>query len=136
VYRFGSPVWTAPAEGLRGDLHWPTVENVAELLGRVGRRTWLTLGQPPGSLAGDPGAGHRDARQRAPSTAMTARTRPAGATLPVSEVFGPTFQGEGALRGAGASFIRLGGCNLTCRDCDTPYTWDAARYDLRAELTP
>jgi 7-carboxy-7-deazaguanine synthase len=57
------------------------------------------------------------------------------ATLPVSEVFGPTFQGEGRSSGRLASFIRLGGCNLTCHGCDTAYTWDAARYDLRAELT-
>lgn len=35
-----------------------------------------------------------------------------------------------------AAFIRLGGCNLTCFGCDTAYTWDATRYNLRAELTP
>lgn len=57
-------------------------------------------------------------------------------TLPVSEVFGPTVQGEGPSAGAVAAFIRLGGCNLTCARCDTPYTWDARRHDLRAELTP
>lgn len=56
-------------------------------------------------------------------------------TLPVAEVFGPTFQGEGPSAGRLASFVRLGGCNLTCRDCDTPYTWDASRYRLRDELT-
>ncbi len=56
--------------------------------------------------------------------------------LSVSEIFGPTFQGEGPSAGAVAAFIRLGGCNLTCRDCDTAYTWDASRFDLRAELTP
>ena len=57
-------------------------------------------------------------------------------TLPIAEVFGPTFQGEGPSAGRLAAFIRVGGCNLTCRDCDTPYTWDAGRYDLRAELPP
>lgn len=57
-------------------------------------------------------------------------------TLPISEVFGPTIQGEGANTGRVCSFIRVGGCNLTCKGCDTPYTWDADRYDLRAELTP
>ncbi len=57
-------------------------------------------------------------------------------TLPVAEVFGPTFQGEGRSLGVLASFVRLGGCNLTCRACDTAFTWDARRYDLRAELTP
>lgn len=57
------------------------------------------------------------------------------ATLPVSEIFGPTIQGEGPSAGRHASFVRLGGCNLSCGACDTPYTWDASRHDLRAELT-
>lgn len=57
-------------------------------------------------------------------------------TLPVAELFGPTFQGEGHGTGRLAAFIRLGGCNLTCHLCDTPYTWDGSRYDLRTELTP
>jgi 7-carboxy-7-deazaguanine synthase len=56
-------------------------------------------------------------------------------TLPIAEIFGPTFQGEGPSAGQVAAFIRLGGCNLTCRDCDTAYTWDAGRYDLRTEIT-
>lgn len=55
-------------------------------------------------------------------------------SLTLSEVFGPTIQGEGPSTGRRASFIRLGGCNLSCSWCDTPYTWDASRYDLRAEL--
>lgn len=57
------------------------------------------------------------------------------ATLPVSEVFGPTLQGEGPHAGRPALFVRLMGCNLSCSWCDTPYTWDGSRYDLRAETT-
>lgn len=57
-------------------------------------------------------------------------------TVPVVEIFGPTFQGEGPCAGRSADFIRLGGCNLTCFGCDTPWTWDGKRYDLRAEMTP
>jgi 7-carboxy-7-deazaguanine synthase len=56
-------------------------------------------------------------------------------TLPVSEVF-TSFQGEGPRAGRVCTFIRLGGCNLACSWCDTPYTWDAKRFDLRQELTP
>jgi 7-cyano-7-deazaguanosine (preQ0) biosynthesis protein QueE len=56
--------------------------------------------------------------------------------LPVVEIFGPTIQGEGPYAGRIADFIRLGGCNLTCAWCDTAYSWDASRFDLRAEITP
>jgi len=54
-------------------------------------------------------------------------------TLPVSEVFGPTFQGEGPHTGRRTGFVRLGRCNLSCEWCDTPYTWDTTRYDVKAE---
>lgn len=56
--------------------------------------------------------------------------------LPVVETFGPTIQGEGPYAGRNAEFIRLGGCNLNCNWCDTPYSWDGHRYNLRAEITP
>lgn len=55
-------------------------------------------------------------------------------TLVASEVFGPTIQGEGPNVGRRAGFIRLGGCNLACSWCDTPYSWDGSRFDLRSEL--
>lgn len=54
-------------------------------------------------------------------------------SLVVSEVFGPTHQGEGPHAGQLCAFVRLMGCNLSCSWCDTPYTWDASRYDLKAE---
>jgi len=44
--------------------------------------------------------------------------------LLVSEIFGPTLQGEGPTAGLPTMFLRLGGCNLACSWCDTPYTWD------------
>ena len=54
--------------------------------------------------------------------------------LVVSEVFGPTFQGEGPSLGRRAAFVRLGRCNLACSFCDTPYTWDWERHDPATEL--
>lgn len=45
-------------------------------------------------------------------------------TLSVSEIFGPTLQGEGPSAGQRCGFVRLGLCNLNCSWCDTSYTWD------------
>ena len=60
--------------------------------------------------------------------------------LVVSEVFGPTFQGEGPTAGRRCAFVRLGRCNLDCAWCDTPYTWDwkganGTAYDPAVELS-
>ncbi|MBW3557423.1 MAG: 7-carboxy-7-deazaguanine synthase QueE, partial [Actinobacteria bacterium] len=55
--------------------------------------------------------------------------------LVVSEVFGPTFQGEGPSTGRRAGFVRLGRCNLACGFCDTPYTWRWEDHDPAAELS-
>jgi 7-carboxy-7-deazaguanine synthase len=41
----------------------------------------------------------------------------------VSEIFGPTIQGEGVGAGRNCLFIRLALCNLECTWCDTAYTW-------------
>jgi 7-carboxy-7-deazaguanine synthase len=65
---------------------------------------------------------------------------PALRTLLVSEVFGPTIQGEGKSLGMPCAFLRLGACNLSCTWCDTPYTWDwkgqnGTKFDPKEELT-
>jgi 7-carboxy-7-deazaguanine synthase len=39
--------------------------------------------------------------------------------LPVSEIFGPTIQGEGPLAGLPCYFIRFAGCDFKCRWCDS-----------------
>lgn len=57
-------------------------------------------------------------------------------TLPVAEVFGPTWQGEGRHVGQVCGFVRTGLCNLSCQWCDTAYTWDGNRYDVSAECPP
>src|SRR5579859_3948598 len=42
-------------------------------------------------------------------------------TIMVSEVFGVTIQGEGALIGVPTVFVRTGGCDYRCSWCDTLY---------------
>lgn len=72
--------------------------------------------------------------------------QPVASMLVISEIFGPTLQGEGPRAGRRVAFVRLGRCNLDCGAsaraswrCDTPYTWDwqgklGAVHDPSAEL--
>src|SRR5262245_63137641 len=39
----------------------------------------------------------------------------------ISEIFGPTIQGEGPLFGRPTVFVRTAGCDYRCRWCDTLY---------------
>ena len=55
--------------------------------------------------------------------------------LVVSEVYGPTIQGEGPSVGRHCGFVRLGRCNLACSWCDTSFTWDWSRHDPAVELS-
>jgi 7-carboxy-7-deazaguanine synthase len=50
----------------------------------------------------------------------------------VNEIF-YSLQGEGFLAGGPSAFIRLAGCPLRCRWCDTKYAWDqtaGAHYSI------
>lgn len=80
---------------------------------------------------------------------MTVLTQATDESLVVAEVFGPVWQGEGPSTGVRCSFVRLGGCNLTCGwrrtqaglervegawACDEAKTWHSG-YNLRETLT-
>ncbi|MBA2849506.1 radical SAM protein [Thermosulfuriphilus ammonigenes] len=47
-------------------------------------------------------------------------------SLKVAEVF-VSLQGEGTLAGYPCFFVRLSGCNLRCRWCDTAWAWEGGR---------
>jgi len=51
----------------------------------------------------------------------------------ISEIFGPTIQGEGALIGKPTVFVRTGGCDFRCKWCDTLY---AVLPEYKSEWTP
>lgn len=51
----------------------------------------------------------------------------------VSEIFGPTIQGEGALIGKPTVFVRTGGCDYRCSWCDTLH---AVESEYRDEWKP
>lgn len=55
--------------------------------------------------------------------------------LPFVEALPPTIQGEGPAAGRHATFLRFGGCNLSCSWCDSQFTWNAAAYNLREQIT-
>lgn len=51
----------------------------------------------------------------------------------ISEIFGPTIQGEGALIGQPTVFVRTGGCDYRCSWCDTLHAVDSAfRHEWKA----
>jgi 7-carboxy-7-deazaguanine synthase len=50
----------------------------------------------------------------------------AEARIRISEIFGPTIQGEGALIGQPTVFVRTGGCDYRCSWCDTLHAVDPA----------
>ena len=53
------------------------------------------------------------------------------ATLPVVETF-HSLQGEGHHSGRSAFFIRLAGCSVGCRWCDTKQSWPESVHPLQS----
>ena len=64
-----------------------------------------------------------------PTTASDAKIR-------VSEIFGPTIQGEGVLIGLPTVFVRTGGCDYRCSWCDSLHAVDPKyRHDWVATVS-
>ena len=58
-----------------------------------------------------------------------------GGSIRVSEIFGPTIQGEGVLIGEPTVFVRTGGCDYRCGWCDTLHAVDPAFRDTWRPMT-
>ena len=58
---------------------------------------------------------------------------PSKSEIRVSEIFGPTIQGEGALIGLPTVFVRTGGCDYRCSWCDSLHAVDP---EYRATWAP
>ena len=56
-------------------------------------------------------------------------------TLRISEIFGPTVQGEGALIGKPTVFVRTGGCDYRCTWCDTLHAVESKYRDTWIPMT-
>jgi 7-carboxy-7-deazaguanine synthase len=54
----------------------------------------------------------------------------------ISEIFGPTVQGEGPLIGRPTIFVRTGGCDYRCAWCDTLYAVLPEHRDEWVLMTP
>src|SRR5262245_57803615 len=56
--------------------------------------------------------------------------------ISISEIFGPTVQGEGPLVGRPTVFVRTGGCDYRCTWCDTLYALLPKYRDEWLLMTP
>ena len=56
-------------------------------------------------------------------------------TFIVTEIFGPTLQGEGALVGRPTFFVRFGGCDLRCSWCDSMHSVEPSEIAKAPRLT-
>jgi 7-carboxy-7-deazaguanine synthase len=56
-------------------------------------------------------------------------SRAGQADIRVSEIFGPTIQGEGVLIGLPTVFVRTGGCDFRCSWCDSLHAVDSSFRD-------
>lgn len=57
-------------------------------------------------------------------------------TIPVSEIFGPTLEGEGPWAGLPTYFLRIGGCDFSCAWCDTGHAVNSDEVRKLPRLTP
>lgn len=56
-------------------------------------------------------------------------------TISISEIFGPTIQGEGPDVGRPCVFLRVHNCATQCPGCDTYYTWDGSESGTKMDYS-
>lgn len=52
----------------------------------------------------------------------------------ISELFGPTIQGEGPNVGRKSIFVRVAGCDFKCTWCDSKFTWNINKNEVKGYL--
>lgn len=57
-------------------------------------------------------------------------------SIPISEIYGPVFQGEGPVAGQASLMVRVGGCDSRCSWCDSMHAVDGRNKQAWRKMTP
>ncbi|MCC7305665.1 MAG: 7-carboxy-7-deazaguanine synthase QueE [Alphaproteobacteria bacterium] len=84
------------------------------------------ISRRPNTLQNISTTGARRAGRKSPPCVSAKHPGPGRNTvIRISEIFGPTIQGEGVLIGKPTVFVRTGGCDYRCSWCDTLHAVDS-----------
>lgn len=117
-----------------------TQSNFATEQDRLNTQAQKLNGNKPSDQSSSPSGGSETPTQREENIASDTPRKTKNKTIPVTELFGPTVQGEGILTGAPTHFLRTGGCPLRCTWCDSMHSVlpeqvkEHAKYLTTAEI--